>query len=216
METSDDELSDDTESDITNPSFCRGQNTNTSLLLRQSNLSPMLIDDGRLDKIYTHQDIENDISYESAERKQNTIRFNLLPVGGANVLKSNTSPNCINFLPLSVNTTNNISSFNNCNNFVHSGNMNFHSSANLNVNNGFPWLHGENGMFPSPCSSSTTSSTLHDASGASHAVVATNGITSYNSNDFASNIFDDQTGNDLQTLPNPNKVQNFKLNKLFV
>lgn len=204
METSDDESSDDTESDITNPSFCRGQNS--SLLLRQADLSPMLTDDGRLDKIYRHKDIENNILYENTERKQNTIRFNLLPVEKTNAPKSNTSPNCMDFSSLSVNTTNNISSFGN--NLVHSGNMNFNSSASLNVNSGYPWLHGENGMFPSPCSSSTTSSTLQDASGGSHAVPTTNGISSYNTNDFPSNIFDEQTGNDLQALPNPNKVIN--------
>lgn len=47
METSEDGLSDDTESDITNPSFCGAINANASPTLRQIESSPMLIDDGR-------------------------------------------------------------------------------------------------------------------------------------------------------------------------
>lgn len=135
------------------------------------------------------------------ERKKSTIRFGTNASKGCRV----TSPNCMDFSPLSVNTTGNI--FGNGNAVSNHSGSSFHSGANsnVNINNGFPWLHGENGMFPSPCSSTTTSSTLHDASGAPSSIVAaSSGITGYNANNLlhsGSNVFSDVAGNDLQTSP---------------
>lgn len=208
IETSNDDLSDDTESDITNPSFCEDHNAKTSPILQQTDSTTIANNNEQLNKIYSHSDFENFNSYNNVENKQDAIQFNLLPVSEINVSKSIISPNRMEFSPLNVNTTNN-ALFNNNNNFSYSNSANFQSNTNLNVNNSFPWLHGENSMFPSPCSSSTTSSTIYDASGKSHIVDVSNRINSYNSNNSALSIFSNQTGNVLQSLPCSNKVKNF-------